>query len=57
MSIPDKYKKNIFYKIFHNTRLVYFRILSIFQKYLNKILKESNIDKLNQEYQKFYFYL
>lgn len=52
MSIPDKYKKNIFYKIFHNTRLVYFRILSIFQKYLNKILKESNIDKLNQEYQK-----
>lgn len=52
MSIPDKYKKNIFYKIFNNTRLLYFRVLSIIEKFFNKILKESNIDKYNQEYQK-----
>lgn len=37
MAIPEKYKKNIFYKIFNNIRLNYFKILVFFQKLKIKI--------------------
>jgi len=32
MSIPDKYKKNILYKTFHKSRILYFQILVLLQK-------------------------
>jgi len=36
MSIPEKYKKNIPYKIFNQIRLIYFKILVIFQLLFGK---------------------
>ena len=50
MTIPDKYKKNIFYKTFHQSRLFYFKILVFFQKqkikfiFLKKIKKKLLFD-------------
>lgn len=49
MTIPLKYKNNIFYKTFHRLRITYFKILEIIQKskfiIINKFYKLPHINK------------
>lgn len=48
MSIPQKYKNNIFYKTFNFIRIIYFRILVKFQE--NKKFKENKIISIFKKY-------
>jgi hypothetical protein len=45
MPIPEKYKNNIFYKTFHQTRLAYFRSL-VYLKTLKNKIKNNRYSKL-----------
>lgn len=45
MSIPEKYKNNIFYKTFHKTRLFYFKTL-VYLKNLKRKIKNNHYFRL-----------